>query len=329
MEDIVKDKKILITGGAGFIGSNLAHQLVRKGSEVIILDSMSENYGANEYNIKGIRDEIQFKKGDVRNRKDVIDVVENVDAVFHMAAQLSRPISMSTPTEDIETNCTGTINVLEAIKDYSPSAKMIFASSQAVYGKPTEKPLTENSKVDPIDIYGANKLAGEKYCSVYEQVYDIDTVCFRLANVYGPRAQLENPKYGVINKFIRLSLNDSELTVYKPGDMLRDFVFIDDVIQGLIKGLVSDRANGEVFVLSSGTSTSIVELAEMIVEISGKGEVSLVPWPEDWDQIKIGDVTFKPEKIQEYLNWSKTTKLKNGLEETITFYENNRQEYNI
>jgi len=329
MEDIVKDKKILITGGAGFIGSNLAHQLVRKGSEVIILDSMSENYGANEYNIKGIRDEIQFKKGDVRNRKDVIDVVENVDAVFHMAAQLSRPISMSTPTEDIETNCTGTINVLEAIKDYSPSAKIIFASSQAVYGKPTEKPLTENSKVDPIDIYGANKLAGEKYCSVYEQVYDIDTVCFRLANVYGPRAQLENPKYGVINKFIRLSLNDSELTVYKPGDMLRDFVFIDDVIQGLIKGLVSDRANGEVFVLSSGTSTSIVELAEMIVEISGKGEVSLVPWPEDWDQIKIGDVTFKPEKIQEYLNWSKTTKLKNGLEETITFYENNRQEYNI
>lgn len=321
-------EQVLITGGAGFIGSNLAHKLVEEGNEVTILDTMDERYGANQTNICQIRDKINFVRGDVRDPEIVSQLIDNVDVVFHMAAQLSRTRSMVDPIVDIDINCCGMATVLQAIQKHNPEARLVFTSSQAVYGVPNERPLTEDSVPDPIDIYGANKLAAEKYCSVYATAHDIETFVLRLTNVYGPRAQLQNPEYGVINRFIRLALQGETLPVYEPGTMKRDPIYIGDVVSGLLAAAQSnDETVGEPLLLASGVAWSIRDLAEAIVDIAGSGEVEIVPWPEDWDSIRIGDITTDPTKTKDLLKWEPRTNFQDGLETTIRYYKRHWDDY--
>lgn len=326
-KSLSEDSSALITGGAGFIGSNLMHSLVDQGVDVTLLDSMSEEYGANRRNLSPISDEIELRVGDVRDKETVSNLVKDVDVVFHLAAQLSRPMSMEEPERDIDINCNGTITVLETVRKYNPTAKVVYTGSQAAFGEPSELPITETTDDNPVDIYGVNKLAGEHYCNVYYRAHGLKTTTVRLTNVYGPRAQLINANYGVINKFLRLALEEEQLTVYEPGTMKRDPIFVDDVVRALILAAESADANGEMFVIGSGNPVTIYELAETIVEVAGKGRVEMVPWPEDWESIRIGDIYTKPTYAYETLDWKPSTELEDGMEQTVTFYENHQDTY--
>jgi UDP-glucose 4-epimerase len=235
----------LVTGGMGFIGSNLTLRLLGAEVRVHVVDAELPAYGANELNLNRYTSGITRHTADIRDEQKLDDIFEATkpDVVFHLAAQVSRPISMSDPNTDVSINCRGTINVLESTQEHCPGAPVTFTSSQAVYGTPESTPLTEETSTAPVDVYGANKSAGESYCRVYSRAHDLDTTIVRLTNAYGPRAQLENPKYGVINKFIRNALNDDILTVYDPGTMQRDFVYIDDVVTGLIAATCHDASD--------------------------------------------------------------------------------------
>lgn len=326
--DPVPWSEVIITGGMGFIGSNLARSLVERDVTVHIIDAELPEYGANRANISDVESEVDIHTFDIRDQERLKSLFEKIQpaAVFHLAAQLSRPISVSDPLTDVDINCTGTINVLEAVKDHCPDASVLFTSSQAVYGVPESLPLTEKTETSPIDIYGANKLAGEKYCDVYTKVHGIDIKTIRLTNVYGPRAQLDNPKYGVINKFIRNAITDTELPVYKPGTMLRDFVFIDDVISAIL-AITSDGESGDTYLVGSGTSTSIKELAQTIVDRTGSGEVTMVDWPDDWGGIRVGDITIETEKATTTTEWEPETTLLEGVDRTVEYYSTHLEQY--
>lgn len=317
---------VVITGGLGFIGSNLARALAKQGANVTILDSEIDGYGANRFNISGVEDKVKTVSGDIRNKNVVSDVVEGADWVFHLAAQLSRTVSMENPSMDIKINCIGSVNVLEAIRDQEPDAAVIYTGSQASFGVSKERPFTEESETKPIDIYGADKLAAENYFNIYHRVYGIETRSIRLTNVYGPRAQLKNTNYGVINRFIRLALAGKTLPVYEPGTMRRDPIYIGDVVDALLRvGPFGDAAVP--YIIGSGSSVSVLQLAKVIVDIANSGHVELTEWPDDWDSIQVGDITIDNSYAQSDLGWSPSVELEQGFERTIKFYEKHSEEY--
>ena len=322
-----ESKDVLITGGLGFIGSNLAHSLVDAASSITLLDAKLPGYGANSVNIERIRNDIQVVKGDVRNSAFVRRYVDQADVVYHCAAQLSRTASLEDPETDITINCTGTVNVLDAAAQRTNPPRVVFLSSQAAVGEPESLPIDGLTPANPMDVYGANKRAGEHYCSLYCRVKDVPTVVVRLSNVYGPRAQLLNSNYGVINRFIRLALVDETLPVFKPGSMQRDFVYVEDVAAaleqlGLAEGVIGDR-----YMLGSGVGTTIRQLATLIVEEAGSGEVELVPWPNDWDSIRVGDLITDPSTLESAIPWQPATNLRDGIQNTLSYYRANRDAY--
>lgn len=317
---------VLVTGGLGFIGSNLVHRLVESGSDVTVLDSVDDEYGGNWFNVAKVEDSIDVAIGDIRDEGTIIDLIDGKDFIFHLAAQLSRPISISDPQFDVTVNCTGSLNVLQGARESSTNPIVVFTSSQAVFGSPSELPLTEESPDDPIDIYGANKSAAENYFNIYQQVHGVSTRSVRLTNVYGPRAQLDNPKYGVINKFVRLAFQGETLTVYEPGTMRRDPVFVGDVIDGLLLAGTEGDA-GEDYIIGSGKSFTIKALASTIVDAVGQGSVELTEWPEDWDSIRVGDIEVDNTKARRELGWEPNVSLKEGMKRTADYFDGNLNEY--
>jgi nucleoside-diphosphate-sugar epimerase len=312
--------KVLITGGLGFIGSNLAQTLEKLGADVNLYDALLEGYGANWANIEEIRNKVNVVVGDVRDYDKLKSLVAEADIIFHCASQVSRLLSMSNPKLDIEINCIGTINVLEAARNSENNdVRVIYTGSRASAGFAKILPVDEKTQVDPADIYGVNKLASEMYLRVYHNTYGLKTITLRLNNCYGPRAQMKTPTYGIANWFIRMALEDKTLTVYHPGTMLRDYVYIDDVVKALI--LVSQRneAVGEMFYVGSGKPISIMDLANEIVSIAGSGKIKMVSSPREWSSIEIGDFYSSYGKIEK-LGWKPETSIETGLRKTIDFY---------
>jgi UDP-glucose 4-epimerase len=327
MDDFWNKKKVLITGGMGFIGSSLAHRLVDEGASVTIIDARLPGYGANQVNLKGIRDDIRLLEDDVRTRSDLESPIEDTDVIYHCAAQLSRTESMKNPVKDTGINCQGLLNILDICGELEDPPRLVFPSSQAVVGKPSSLPIDGETPAEPLDIYGANKRAGELYCQVYERSKGVPTTVARLTNVYGPRAQFSNANYGVIHQFIRAGIEGESLTVFNPGTMTRDFVYVEDVVSGLLSLGAAENVVGERYLIGSGVSTSIKELANNIVEVTGNGEVELVEWPDDWDSIKIGDISSDPSKLESDIDWQPSTNIDEGLKKTIPYYEDRISAY--
>lgn len=325
--DVKSNQHVTITGGLGFIGSNLAQRLVDGNSEITVIDSCMAGYGANMFNINGIEEDIEYINADVRNKEDIDHIIKQSDIVYHLAAQLSRPESNREPIKDNEINCRGLLNILTAAKEADNPPKIVFTSSQAVVGSPDNLPIDEDTPPNPLDIYGANKYAGENYCKIFHDVHDVPTVVLRLTNVYGPRAQLSNPNYGVIQKFIKLSLLDEKIPVFRPGTMTRDLIYVDNVVDSLITVAKSEKTTGEKYMVGSGEKIQVKELAEQIVDISESGTVEVVDWPDDWDSIRIGDLYSDPSKLVSETNWEPQIDITEGLEQTIQFYNKNIDEY--
>jgi UDP-glucose 4-epimerase len=323
----MSQKNVLITGGLGFIGSNLAHRLVSLGARVTIYDALLPQYGGNLANIKEIKGKIRDVRADVRDLDQLEEYVKDQDVIFNCAAQVSHIDSMNDPYSDIAINCTGTINLLEAARRFNDDAKIVYTGTRSQIGKIEYSPADEKHPEFPMDIYSANKSAAEKYHLIYYRSYGIPTTSLRISNVYGPRAQIKQTGYGIVNYLIRMALLNEMITVYEPGTQKRDFVYVDDVVDSMMLAAQSKLANGEVFFVGSGKETTFVNMVKLIVEIAGSGRWKFVPWPPERKSIEVGDIALDLGKIRKLLKWNPKVSLEEGLKRAVEYYRVRIRDY--
>lgn len=319
--------KVLITGGAGFIGSNLAIKCLDLGAEVTILDNFMPDTGSNLANLKEINEKITLITGDIRNEEDVEKAVKDKDIIFNLAGQVSHILSMEDPFLDIDINCKGHIILLEACRKLNPKVKIVYTGTRTQTGQVTTPTINEENQDNPLDIYGAGSLASELYHLIYHKVHGLKTTSLRLTNIYGPRAQIKNPKYGAVNFFIGKAVFNQEINIFEPGTQKRDILFVDDVVSALILAAIKKESEGQVFVLGSGIGIPLIDIAHEIVRVAKNGSVKLVPFPPERKSIEVGDVVLDCKKIRNLLGWQPNTSISEGLQKSIDFYNLNKNDY--
>lgn len=320
-------RRVLVAGGLGFIGSNLAHRLVELGSDVLLVDSMLPACGGNRSNVEGIRDRVRVEIADVRDADTVADLVRDQDVIFNLAGQVSHIDSVNDPLADLEANCRGPLTLLEACRRGNPAVKVVYASTRQIYGRPMALPVTEAHRTSPVDVNGVSKLAGELYHQVYHDAYGLRTVSLRLTNTYGPRQLLRHNRQGFLPWFIRCALDGGEITLYGDGSQLRDLTYVDDAVDAFLRAGAGSVADGQMFNLGGSEPISLRALATHIVEIAGTGSIRFVPWPSERKAIDIGSYYADFAKIRHVLGWEPTVSLEEGLTRTIAFYRAHRCQY--
>ena len=310
----------MITGGLGFIGSNLAHQLVALGADVLLVDSLIPDYGGNLFNIDGIADRVHVNVADIRQQSTMNYLVKDRDVIFNLAGQVSHIDSMRDPYADLEINCRSQLTILEACRYNNPAVKVVFAGTRQVYGRPDSLPVTEHHLVRPTDVNGINKAAGEYYHLVYNNVFGVRACSLRLTNVYGPRQLIRHNRQGFIGWFIRLAIEGRTIQIYGDGSQRRDFVFVDDAADAFLRAGALDACNGGVFNVGGDQAVSHSDLTTLLVEIAGAGRVEYVPWPEEKKAIDIGDFYSDSSKFTSLTGWTPAVSLRDGLARTLQFY---------
>jgi UDP-glucose 4-epimerase len=323
----LQGKKILVTGGLGFIGSNLCIELVRLGAHVTIVDNMLPRQGGNLFNIKEIENRIQVQFSDVRDQFSMNYLVRGVDYVFHLAGQVNHVDSMRNPLQDLDINCKGTLVLLEALRLNNRNAKMIFAGTRGEYGSSVKLPVDEDHPTNPKGIYAVTNLSAEKMVLVYDDIHGVKGTCLRITNTYGPRHQMMHDEYGVFNWFIRKALDDGEIPVFGDGRIVRDFLYVDDLVRCLLMVAVTDRSYGEVFNVGTDTPVSFHSLAERIVKVIGKGNVKFTEFTQERKEVEPGDYYTNISKIRSSVGWESRVALEEGIKRTADFYRMNRKEY--
>jgi UDP-glucose 4-epimerase len=323
----LKGRKILITGGAGMIGSTIALSAASYGAQITILDALLPLYGGNLFNLKDIKDEIAFVKGDIRDAALVKRLVKDQDIIFDMAAQVSYIDSAKDPHLDLDINCLGHLNILEACRWNNRDVKIIFPSSRFVYGSIEYSPVDEGHPFNCLSIYGIHKLAVEKYLVFYHQYYGMSTIIFRIANPYGPRQQMKHSKYGIVNWFIRMALEGKDLTIFGEGNQMRDYIYVKDLSQAILLAAVDENLKHEIFNIGSGKAISFRTMVETIARTINKGKVVFLPWPDDYAFTESGDYLTNISKIKKKLKWAPQTGFEKGVRETMQYYKQYRVNY--
>lgn len=324
--DNFKGKKVIITGGLGFIGSNLAIRLVTIGADVTLADSLVPEYGGNLFNITGIEDKVKVNISDVRDPYSMRYLIHDKDILFNLAGQTSHMDSMADPYTDLEINCRSQLSILEACRHYNPDIKIVYASTRQVYGKPDYLPVDENHPIRPRDVNGINKMAGEWYHLLYNNVYGIRSCILRLTNTIGPRMRVKDARQTFLGVWIRLLLEGKNFEVWG-GDQLRDFTYIDDCLEALLLAASNERANGQIFNLGSDSVISLRDLANIFVEVNGGGEFTTHTFPEARQKIDIGDYYADYTFISKTLGWKPRVPLKEALCRTVEFYKKHLEHY--
>lgn len=320
-------KNILITGGLGFIGSNLARELVKQGAKVTLVDSLIPQYGGNQFNIDAIREQVTVNVCDVRDPYAMAYLIQNKDYLFNLAGQTSHMDSMTDPQADLEINATAQLSILEACRKSNPDIKIVFASTRQLYGKPDYLPVDEKHPIRPVDINGINKLAGEWYHLLYNNVHGIRACALRLTNTYGPGMRVKDARQTFLGIWVRLLIEEKPIKVYGDGLQLRDFNYVDDCVEALLLAGASDSANGKVYNLGSKEVIGLKALAEMMVSLGFGGEFELVPFPAERKAIDIGDYYSDFSLITEELGWIPKVELNDGLRRSLEYYKLNYQYY--
>lgn len=321
-------KNILITGGLGFIGSNLARRLVSHGARVTLMDSMIPEYGGNLANVRGIEDRVTINIADVRDRSAMDYLIGGRDYLFNLAGQVSHIDSMKDPFTDLDINCRSQLSILESCRHNNREVKVVFAASRQEYGRPQYLPLDEAHPLLPVDVNGINKLAGELYHHVYCEVYGIPTVTLRLTNTYGPGQLIRHNRQGFIGWFLRQALEGNEILLFGDGSQLRDLNHIDDVVDALLLAAASPQASGRTYNLAGTPPIALRDLAELIVELAGGPTTCrTVPFPDERRAIDMGSCYCTHEKIQRELGWQPRVPLREGLKRTLAYYAEHMESY--
>lgn len=321
-----KNKTVLITGGLGFIGSNLARHLVDMGAQVTIVDSLIPEYGGNLFNIADIHDRVRVSTFDIRETKLLKTLVSDQQYIFNLAGQTSHMDSMRDPYTDLEINCHAQLSLLEICREVNPGTKIVFASTRQIYGKPDYLPVNENHLLRPVDVNGINKMAGEWYHILYNNVYGIRTCALRLTNTIGPRMRVADARQTFLGIWVRLLVEGKSFEVWD-GHQLRDFTYVDDAVQAFLMAAASPKADGQVFNLGGNTVISLNDLAELLIAAAGDGQCIQKAFPADRKRIDIGDFYADFSKIQETLGWTPKTLLKEALTATVKYYRENLSHY--
>ncbi len=323
---LFQNKRVLITGGLGFIGSNLARALVPLGADVVLVDSLIPQYGGNLFNIADIEGQVRVNIADVRDRHGMAHLVQGQDFIFNLAGQTSHLDSMENPDTDLAINCGAQLSILESCRRHNPGVKLVFASTRQIYGRPQYLPVDEKHPLDPVDVNGIHKLAAEFYHTLYNNVYGLRACVLRLTNTIGPRMRICDARQTFVGVWLRQILENKPIEVWG-GQQLRDFTFVDDCVEAMLIAAVDERANGRIFNLGGDCIISLRELAAMIVELNGAGEFAVREFPENRKRIDIGDYYSDFALIRESLGWQPRTPLRDGLARTLAFYRENIQHY--
>jgi UDP-glucose 4-epimerase len=326
MENYFKNKKILITGGLGFIGSTLAHRLAKIEADIYLIDSLIPEYGGNNFNINGIENKVKVNIADVRDKHSMDYLVKGKDIIFNLAGTLSHIDSMNDPFTDLEINCRSQLSILESCRKNNRDVKIIFAGTRGQYGKADHLPVDEKHLMHPTDVNGINNIAGEAYHILYNNIYGIRAVSLRLTNTYGPRHQMRHHKQGIINWFIRQLIEGKTIKLYGDGKQIRDINYVDDVVEALLLVACNEKANGEVFNLG-GIPKNLIDLVETMIDVYGKGNYELIPFKDDLKKIEIGDYIANYEKIKNTVGWQPKISLEEGLRSSFDYYEKYRNHY--
>ncbi|HNS14355.1 MAG TPA: GDP-mannose 4,6-dehydratase, partial [Syntrophorhabdaceae bacterium] len=308
-----RNKEVLITGGLGFIGSNLAMALVRLGARVTIIDNMLPRQGGNLFNIKDIADKVKVNFSDVRNELSMNHLVKGKDYIFHLAGQVNHVDSMRNPIQDLDINCKGTLVLLEALRQHNAGARVIFAGTRGEYGSSVKLPVDEDHPTNPKGIYAVTNLTAEKMVLVYDDVYKIRGVCLRITNTYGPRHQMMHDEYGVFNWFIRKAMDDEAIPVFGDGRILRDFLYVEDLVGCMLMTATTDAAYGKVFNVGTGAPVSFYDLAKTIVRIAGRGKTKFTEFTQERKEVEPGDYYADISHIKKTVKWEPKTSLDEGI----------------
>ena len=325
--EFYRGRRVMITGGLGFIGSNLARRLVELGADVLLVDSLIPDYGGNLFNIDGIAERVRVNIADVRQQSTMNYLVRDREVIFNLAGQVSHIDSLRDPYADLDINCRSQLTILEACRYNNPDTKVVFAGTRQVYGRPQRLPVDETHLVKPTDVNGINKAAGEYYHLVYNNVFHVRACSLRLTNIYGPRQLIRHDRQGFIGWFIRLAIEDGEIAIYGDGAQQRDFVHVDDAADAFLRAGESDACNGDVFNVGGDEPISHRDLTAMLIEIAGTGRVRLVEWPPEKRAIDIGDFYADSSKFKRTTGWQPEIRLRDGLRGTIAFYREHYDRY--
>lgn len=326
-EVVYQKKSVLITGGLGFIGSNLARLLLQQGAKVTLVDSLIPQYGGNLYNIHDIRDQVEVNVCDVRDPFSMRYLLKDKDYLFNLAGQTSHMDSMTHPQTDLDINATAQLSILEACKESNRDIKIVFASTRQLYGKPDYLPVDEKHPIRPVDVNGINKLAGEWYHLLYNNVYGIRSCALRLTNTYGPGMRVKDARQTFLGIWIRLLIEGKPIKVFGDGLQLRDFNYVDDCVDALLQAGANDTANGKVYNLGSEEVINLKDLAEMLVKLSPNGKHELIPFPPERKVIDIGDYYSNYSLITQELGWTPKVLLQEGLLRTLNYYNEHQTHY--
>ena len=320
-------KKILITGGLGFIGSNLARRLVSQGANLTLVDSLIPQYGGNTFNIDDIKNKVAVNVCDVRDTFAMEHLIQGKEYLFNLAGQTSHLDSMADPHTDLDINAAAQLSILEVCRKENPDIKIVFASTRQLYGRPDYLPVDEKHPIRPVDVNGINKLAGEWYHLLYNNVYGIRACALRLTNTYGPGMRVKDARQTFLGIWIRLLLEGKPIKVFGDGKQLRDFNFVDDCVEALLLAGENNNANGKVYNLGSSEIIGLSDLAKIMVNLGVRGNYELEPFPADRKAIDIGDYYSDFSLITKELGWVPKIDLKDGLKRTLNYYSTHFSHY--
>jgi UDP-glucose 4-epimerase len=320
-------KQVLITGGAGFIGSNLARRLVALGARITLADSLIPLFGGNPFNVQDIRDRVALNITDVRDPHAMAYLVQGKDYLFNLAGQTSHLDSMTDPRTDLDINAAAQLSILEATRQHNPGVKIVFASTRQLYGKPVYLPVDEAHPIRPVDVNGINKLAGEWYHLLYNNVYGIRACALRLTNTYGPGMRVKDARQTFLGIWVRNVIEGKPILVFGDGRQLRDFNYVDDAVEALMQAALNPRADGQVYNLGSHEVVSLRDLAQMLTELHPGARYEFVPFPPERKAIDIGDYYSNYDKIGAELGWQPKVNLRQGLATSVAYYREHHQHY--
>jgi len=325
-DSVFRDRRVIITGGLGFIGSNLAKRLVELDAEVLLVDNLIPEQGGRLFNISDIKDRVKVKLSDVRDEQSMRQLARGQDYLFNLAGQTSHMDSMRDPHLDLEMNCRAQLSVLEACREDNPDIRIVFASTRQVYGRPDSLPVDERHPLCPVDVNGINKVAGESYHLLYHRVYGMRTCALRLTNSLGPRMRVKDGRQTFLGLWIRRILEGKPIEVWG-GEQLRDFTYVDDVVEAFLLAGASDDAIGHIFNVGGDGPFSLRRLAELLIEVSNGGEYVYRAHPPEHKRIDVGDYFADFSLIRSTLGWKPRVPLQEGLARTVSFYQKHLEHY--